>query len=209
MREKLESENLTLGRLRKGTDLTQRRKERQHSCDFLLFAWMCESAKSAVMNFKSRCLCLLAIILVQILCMAADKKLPEKYRKAVETLTDSPRFRETGAITNLPSEIVALCADSKGRLAEAGEKWEPTDVISDPSLPSNRLIWAVDADPICVVHFERGGRAHNFVVLVAVYRKESAKPLIGSGDVGAKLKDYKAFVEALRAGKLDNLFESP
>lgn len=125
------------------------------------------------MGTKSKSLCLLAIILLQSLCLAVATKLPAKYRKSFE---DSSRFREAHSTTNLPASVVALCADGKGMLAEPGQKWEATDVITNAKLPRNRLIWAATADPYYVVHYERGGRGHSFLILIVVFRKESANP---------------------------------
>jgi hypothetical protein len=122
-------------------------------------------------------------------------------------LEESSRFHEVLATTNLPPAIVALCADDSERLAEPGQKWEATDVITDASLPRKRLIWAAVSGEYYVVHYERGGRGHSFHVLVATLAKGESKPKVVWRGVGGKLKDYAAFLEALRSGKLDDALD--
>jgi hypothetical protein len=138
---------------------------------------------------------------IQSVSFADVTKLPAAHRKVLE---DSSQFRLVLATTNLPPAIVALCADDSGRLAEPGQKWAATDVITDASLPRKRLIWATVSGEHYVVHYERGGRGHSFHVLVATLAKGEAKPKVVWRGVGRQLKDYAAFVEALRSGKLDD-----
>ena len=131
---------------------------------------------------------LLAIV-IQSFCFADITKLPAAQRKVLE---DSSRFHEVLATTNLPSTIIALCADDSGRLAEPGQKWEATDVITDVFLPRKRLIWAAVFGEYSVVHYERGGRGHSFHVLVATLVKGEPKPKFVWRGVGGQLKDYAA-----------------
>jgi hypothetical protein len=147
---------------------------------------------------KRIAICFLLALATQGLCIA---ELPTEHRKVLE---DSSRFREVHATTNLPPAIVALCADDTGRLAEPGQKWEVTDVISEPSLPRKRLIWAAVADEYYVVHYERGGYSHSFHILVATLKKGDQKPKVVWRSVSDRLKDYPAFLSALRNGKLDD-----
>src|SRR5947207_13171611 len=134
--------------------------------------------------------CFLLTMVIQSCCFAAVTEQPAAHRKILE---DSSRFREVMATTNLPPAIVALCADDSGRLAEPGQKWEATDVITNPSLPRTRLVWAATDDEHYVVHYERGGRAHNFHVLVATLPKGQLKPKVVWRGVGNRLINYSAF----------------
>ncbi len=144
---------------------------------------------------------LLLAAVIQSLCFADVGKLPAEHRKALE---DSSRFHEVFATTNLPPAVVALCADERGRLADPGQKWEATDAITDASLPRKRLIWGAVSGEYYVVHYERGGRGHSFHVLVATFAKGEAKPKFVWRGVGERIKDYSAFLDALRNGKLDD-----
>src|SRR5881296_2877826 len=78
-------------------------------------------------------------VAIQSLCYADITKLPAEDRKVLQ---DSSRFHEVHSTSDLPSAIIAFCVGENGRLAEPGQKWNATDVITDPTLPSKRLIWA-------------------------------------------------------------------
>ena len=143
---------------------------------------------------------LLFAVAIQSWCCGDVTKLPAEARRALQ---DSSRFHEVHSTGDLPAAIVALCADD-GRLAEPGQKWNATDAITDPTLPGKRLIWAAVDGEYYVVHYERGGIAHTFHVLVATLTKNNTKPKVIWRGVGGPLKDYAAFLIALRNGKLDD-----
>jgi hypothetical protein len=132
------------------------------------------------------------------LCCADVTKLSADDRKVVQ---DSSRFHEVHSTGDLPSAIITLCGD---KLAEPGQNWNATDAISDPTLPAKRLIWAAIGGDYYVVHYERGGIAHTFHVLVAKLAKRETKPKVIWQALGGPFKDYTAFVDALRSGKLDD-----
>jgi hypothetical protein len=120
-------------------------------------------------------------------------------------LQDSARFHEVHSTSDLPSTILALCdGGGDGKLAEPGQKWNATCVITDPGLPGKRLIWAAVGGEYYVVHYERGGIAHTFHILVAKLGKNNTKPTIVWRAVGGQFEDYAAFLDALRSGKLDD-----
>ena len=138
-------------------------------------------------------------VAIQILCFADVTKLPAGDRKV---LLDGSRFHEVHSTKDLPPAVVALCVDDKGKLADPGQNWNATDAITDPTLPWKRLIWAAAGSDYYVVHYERGGIDHSFHILVAKLTKDNAKPKVIWSGVGRPLKDYAAFVEAFRSGKL-------
>jgi hypothetical protein len=121
---------------------------------------------------KDIALCLLFNVSIQSFCCADVTKLSSEDRR----VQDSSRFHEVYSTTDLPPAIVALCTGDNGRLADPGQKWNATDVITDPTLPGKRLIWAAVGGEYYVVHYERGGIAHTFHVLVATLTKNNAKP---------------------------------
>jgi hypothetical protein len=129
-------------------------------------------------------------------CFAAITNLPSQYRQLLE---DSSRFLPT---TKLSPSIVALCAAGNGRFAQPGEKWEPTDIISDASLPWKRLIWAAKSENYYVVHYERGGRCHSFHILVATMENGEASAVWRA--VGHSFQNYAEFVEGLHTGALND-----
>ena len=143
---------------------------------------------------------------VQTFCCADVTKLSSEDRTA---LLDSSRFHEVHSTRDLPPAIVALCADDKGKIADPGQNWNATDAVTDSSLPWKRLIWAAVASDIYIVHYERGGIDHSFHILIAKLAKNDAKPKVVWHAVGKQLKDYAAFTDALRSGKLDDRVNYP
>jgi hypothetical protein len=50
--------------------------------------------------------------------------------------------------------------------AEPGEEFQVTDVIMNKDLPARRLIFAGEASGFCFIHYERGGIAHSYHLVV-------------------------------------------
>ena len=159
-----------------------------------------------MMRMRQLSLCLLFTVAIQTLCHADVTKLPAEDRKV---LLDASRFHEVHSTKDLPPAVVALCVDDKGKLAEPGQNWNATDAVTDPTLPWKRLIWAAVGSDYYIVHYERGGIDHSFHILVAKVRKNDAEPMVLWRAVGRQLKDYAAFLEALRTGKLDDRLDYP
>jgi hypothetical protein len=146
---------------------------------------------------------LLAVMALQIVCQAEVTKLPADDQKA---LSDVSHFHQIQAATNLPPTVFSLCADSSGKLAEPGQKWQATDFVI-AGLPWKRLIWAFTDGDYYVVHYERGGFAHSFNVLVCRLKAGESKPSFVWRGVDGRLKDFGAFLDAIKSGKLDDRVE--
>jgi hypothetical protein len=106
--------------------------------------------------------------------------------------------------TKLPAGIVTLCADSNGRFAAPGAKWEPTDYIQDPELPRARLIWFARSGDQVMVHFEKGGYAHSFHLLQANLSGGSQPVVVWRAFAPSELRDYSALLSALHKNQLLN-----
>jgi len=125
-------------------------------------------------------------------------KLDPVQRKNIQAAT----YRQLHSVKELPPGVVALYADNNGRLADPGQKWQVTDVINDESLPQKRLIWAAVSHNYYVVHYERGGYAHSFHVLLIEFH---AKPkVVWHGAGFNKLNNFNAFKKALGGDELDD-----
>jgi hypothetical protein len=144
--------------------------------------------------------CIIVALTIQSVCHADVNKLSAEDRKAVQDLS---RFHEVHSTHDLPSEIVNLCAQD-GHIADPGQNWNPSCVIMDPTVPGKRLIWAAAGGEYYIVHYERGGIAHTYHILVAKLTKADAKPKVVWTAVGGPLKDYPTFLDALRSEKLDD-----
>jgi hypothetical protein len=138
---------------------------------------------------------------MQHLCYADATKLSAEDRKTVE---NASRFHEVHSTSDLPPAVVALCAGDHGKIADPGQNWNATDAIMDPTLPGKRLIWAAVDGDYYVVHYERGGIAHTFHILVALLTKNDTKPKAVWSAMRGPFENYAAFVDALRGGKLDD-----
>ena len=149
---------------------------------------------------------LLCAVAAHSLCCADVTKLAADDRKL---LLDASRFHEIHSTKDLPPAVVALCADDKGKLADPGENWNATDAVTNPRLPWKRLIWAAVGDEYYVINYARGGIDHSFHVLVARLSRDSTKPEVVWTALGRPFKDYAAFVDALRSGKLDDRLNYP
>jgi hypothetical protein len=142
---------------------------------------------------------LLAAIFQSVCCADVTRLAPE-HRRALQ---DSPRFHEVHSSRDLPPAIITIC-DEDGNLAHPGQNWNATDSITDPSLPATRLIWGAIGGEYYIVHYERGGIAHTYHMLVATLVNNDAKPNVVWRAVGGPFKNYAAFLDALRSGKLDD-----
>ncbi len=155
---------------------------------------------------KHLSVCLLFAAAIQSLCWADVTKLSAEDRRVLQ---DSSRFHEVHTTSDLPPAILTLCdGGGNGKLAEPGQNWNATCVITDPTLPDERLIWAAVGGEYYVVHYERGGIDHSFHILVMKLTKDDAKKVIWRA-VGGPFKDYRAFLDALRNGKLDDRLDYP
>ena len=148
---------------------------------------------------------LLFAVAIQSLSCADVTRFPVEERRVLQ---DSSRFHEIHSIHGLPSAIVKLCAED-GHIADPGQNWTATDAIMDPTLPAKPLIWAAFGGEYYVVHYERGGIAHTYHILVAKLTKDDVKPKLLWRSVGGPFKDYAAFLDALQKGKLDDRLDYP
>jgi hypothetical protein len=76
-------------------------------------------------------------------------------------------FRIVTDVSALPSSVLQTFTEEGGSrllMANPGQKFEVTDVISDPSVPRERLIFAGVAGDKCFVHYEKGGYAHSYIL---------------------------------------------
>jgi hypothetical protein len=108
--------------------------------------------------------CLLAMC--SSLANAADRLVPLTDGEKAELLAFSNAPVRT-SLDALPRKLVELVAGSQGKLAAPGESWQVTDVVVGPVLPGSRLIWYATSGSRTLVHYETGGIAHNYWLLIA------------------------------------------
>ena len=78
------------------------------------------------------------------------------------------RFSIVTSIRGLPlgvrDELQALFGTGSLDIAEPGARYQATDTVGDPGLPSRRLVAAGCSIDHCLVYYERGGTAHTWHV---------------------------------------------
>jgi hypothetical protein len=89
-------------------------------------------------------------------------------------------YRIVEKVADLPAGIRKLYTvkgGSRVAIADPGEPFEATDVITDPDLPRRRLIFAGVAQDRAFIHYEEGGIAHFYIV--ELFRLESPDVAVG------------------------------
>jgi hypothetical protein len=142
------------------------------------------------------------------LASAAVTRLPTQVRAALDRPTSVQMLFSTA---QLPSAVKRACASviAKHRfwLADPGKPYNETDVEWDFRIPGRRLTWAARVPGYYVIHYEQGGRGHGYSVLVVQYMRGSFAKVAwaaAGGSLKKPLRDYRAFVSAIRAGTLDD-----
>jgi hypothetical protein len=81
----------------------------------------------------------------------------------------------------LPGPVLQKYTEPSGPrllMANPGQEFEDTDIIRDPGMPRERLIFAGVAGDKCFVHYEKGGKPYMYVVeFFGVTSPESVEPL--------------------------------
>jgi hypothetical protein len=142
---------------------------------------------------------LLVLLLLSINGNAAINHLSNSDRKL---MLDEASFKPLKSKNDLPTSVVFLCADFKGRLADIGGRWEPSDYITDDKLPQKRLVWAAASGKYYVVHYERGGIGHSFHILLA--KKDGNETVAVWRAVGDKYSNIAAFIKSLKNGQMED-----
>ena len=139
---------------------------------------------------------LLFAVAIPSFCCADVTKLSPEDRKVLQ---DSSRFHEVYSTGDLPPASSRFAAARSQSQVRSGTRLIR---LSIQLSRGKRLIWAAVGGDYYVVHYERGRIAHTFYTLVAKLAKDEAK--LAWSAVGLPFKDYAAFLDALRTGKLDD-----
>jgi hypothetical protein len=116
------------------------------------------------------------------------------------------------SMKDLPAAIVQACASASSshdfHLANPDEKFQATDVITEQRLPGKRLIWAAHIPGYYLVHYESGGIAHMFHLLLVAESPSGARVVWSAGSYGP-VEDYDAFLSALDTKKIIGMANFP
>jgi hypothetical protein len=90
-------------------------------------------------------------------------------------------------------------------MADRGGAWNKTDVVTNPSLPFRRLIWAVEIKGYYVIHYEMGGIGYSTHYLIAALDRGKDKwSVLWSAAAFESSRDFPAFIADLKKGKLNS-----
>jgi hypothetical protein len=79
-------------------------------------------------------------------------------------------FAIVGTTEEIPPKVkqafAEITREHSFALANPEQKYQATDVVSEPGLPFRRLVFAGVKDDEWFIHYERGGRGHGYDVVV-------------------------------------------
>jgi hypothetical protein len=138
----------------------------------------------------------LGAVAVAFFCMFAVAQQFHKQlsRSEKEHILDGS-FTIVAATEDLPPKVKLAFAEitrqNSFALANPGQKYQVTDVVSDTNLPSRRLAFAGVKDGEWFIHYERGGRGHGYDVIVFKIEPQHQVQFLwgGAGFQGAKNLD--------------------
>ncbi|MGI8821564.1 MAG: hypothetical protein ACR2ID_11960 [Chthoniobacterales bacterium] len=151
---------------------------------------------------------LVFLLLVSVLDASGKvTRLAAEDRQKIEHPTTITMLR---AMRDLPRSVINACATVSAErsfaLADPGGRFQVTDALApgDENLPRRRLIWAATIPGYYVVHYESGGIAHTYHLLVVAFDKSEKATRVIWAAAAVSLADYAEFLHALKAGKLDD-----
>ena len=138
---------------------------------------------------------------------AVPSTLPASARAHLKSETLAPIAHVGDLPPAVQKALTAFFGSERLDMAEPGADFQSTDVIMTPNLPVRRLIAAGCARDLCLVHYERGGVAHSYQVVLLSLSKEKAQPQWGgltSGPVPSLAELKSLVVEGRVRGRVPN-----
>jgi hypothetical protein len=127
--------------------------------------------------------------------------------EAKEYMLRTDVFSGISGVREIPASVLMkfaeIAKDPNLKIANPGEKFQATDVISEEGLPSRRLIFGGISKDYCLIHYERGGYAHSYNVILFKLSAKSADFLWG-GTRFNRIRDLSELRELIRADALDD-----
>ena len=127
--------------------------------------------------------------------------------EAKEYMLREDAFSGIPSVKEIPASVLMkfaeIAKDPNLKIANLGEKFQVTDVISEQGLPSRRLIFGGISKDYCLIHYERGGYAHSYNVILFKLSAKSADFLWG-GTRFNRISDQSELRELTRYDALDD-----
>jgi len=86
-------------------------------------------------------------------------------------------------------------------MANPGEKYQVTDVITERGLPRRRLLFAGVSDNKWFIQYERGGLGHSYFVVVFSVEPRGAVQFLWGGEGFQSAKDLDDLRKKIAAGR--------
>jgi hypothetical protein len=118
------------------------------------------------------------ILLASVVAAGVQTPAPAPLSTAVREHLRADALAPMAHVAELPKLVQdALKANfsSPTQMADPGQEWQATDVVMNPNLPTRRLISAGCSSDHCLIHYEQGGFAHFYRVLLISVSKTAAK----------------------------------
>lgn len=135
----------------------------------------------------------------------AQQPVPATVPAAHQAHVRSERFQVVSAVRGLPlgvrEELQRMFGSSAMAIADPGEPFQITAVITDPSLPMRRLSVAGCSQDHCLVYYERGGIAHVWHAVLFHWTPEATRVVAG-GIAPAGLRTVDDLRSAVLLGTL-------
>src|SRR5262245_8604131 len=112
----------------------------------------------------------IGLVLAATVLAAGQTVTPAVLPATVRDHIKDERFDLVTSIRGLPlgvrDGLQTLFGGQSLDIAEPGAEFQASDAIATPTLPIRRLVAAGCSSDHCIVHYERGGRAHAWLVTV-------------------------------------------
>ncbi|MFZ0480201.1 MAG: hypothetical protein WAL71_13745 [Terriglobales bacterium] len=117
-----------------------------------------------------RSVALHSIVMLLLLALASAQEFHGQLSTAEKQhILDGP-FTVRSKTEDMPASVrqafAKITSESSFSLANPGQKFQLTDVNPDRKLPLRRLVLAASQGGEWVIHYERGGLAHSYCVLI-------------------------------------------
>ncbi|MFN7977792.1 MAG: hypothetical protein U0P30_06620 [Vicinamibacterales bacterium] len=136
---------------------------------------------------------------------AAQTSVQPTVPAAIQGHVRDERFQPVTAVRGLPlgvrEELQRMFGSTAMAIADPGEKFQVTDVITDPSLPIRRLSVAACSQDHCLVYYERGGIAHTWHAVLLHWTPDQTRVEAG-GTAPAGIRSIDDLRNAVLSGAL-------
>ena len=139
--------------------------------------------------------------------MSTSASITKLSSESKEYILREDAFSGISSVKEIPASVLMkfseIARDPNLTIANPGEKFQETDVISEEGLPLRRLIFGGISKDYCLIHYEQGGYAPSYNVILFKLSGKSADFLWG-GTRFKKIRGLSELRELIKADALDD-----